>query len=173
MPEENLSAGADKAKEEKTEKIEETKKSDSPAGADKAKEGPKGEDKVEVKKKKGKKGKKVVTKGRVYIMATYNNTIVSYTDENGNLLNQSSAGHHGFKGPKKATPYAAGVIVKESCEVVKSYGLKDIDVFIKGIGSGRDGALRALNAAGFNINSIKDRTPIPHNGCRPKKQRRV
>lgn len=146
-----------------------------PTRADDKKKGPEkksGEFKAEKKKKK-KRGKKVVTKGRVYITATYNNTIVSYTDENGNLLAQSSAGRHGFRGPKKATPYAAGVIVRESSEIVKSYGLKDVAVFIKGIGSGRDGALRALNAAGFNITSIKDRTPIPHNGCRPKKQRRV
>ena len=106
-------------------------------------------------------------------MATYNNTIISFTDENGNLLHQGSAGRFGFKGPKKATPYAAGVIVKETAEIVKTYGLKDIAVYIKGIGSGRDGALRALNAAGFNITTIKDLTPIPHNGCRPKKPRRV
>ena len=117
--------------------------------------------------------KKSVTKGRAYVMATYNNTIISFTDENGNLLLQGSAGQFGFKGPKKATPYAAGVIVKETAEIVKTYGLKDIAVYIKGIGSGRDGALRALNAAGFNITTIKDLTPIPHNGCRPKKPRRV
>ena len=123
--------------------------------------------------KKRKKSKKSITKGRAYILATYNNTIISFTDENGNLLHQNSAGRVGFKGPKKATPYAAGVIVKNASETVKTFGLKDIAVFIKGIGSGRDGALRALNAAGFNITSIKDKTPIPHNGCRPKKPRRV
>ena len=122
---------------------------------------------------KQKKARKNVTKGKAYILATYNNTIISFTDENGNLLQQGSAGKAGFRGPKKATPYAAGIIVKDTAEIVKSFGLKDIAVVIKGIGSGRDGALRALNAAGFNILSIKDRTPIPHNGCRAKKPRRV
>ena len=120
-----------------------------------------------------KKIKKKISRGQAHIQATYNNTIVSFTDENGNLLHQGSAGRFGFKGPKKATPYAAGVIVKETAEIVKTYGLKDIAVFLKGIGSGRDGALRALNAAGFNITTIKDLTPVPHNGCRPKKPRRV
>ncbi|MBU0670667.1 30S ribosomal protein S11 [Patescibacteria group bacterium] len=129
------------------------------------------EKKVATPKKKNQK--KALTKGRAYILATYNNTIISFTDENGNALYQGSAGKAGFKGPKKATPYAAGVIVKDAAEIVKSYGLKDLSIFIKGIGSGRDGALRALNAAGFNILSIKDQTPIPHNGCRPKKPRRV
>jgi small subunit ribosomal protein S11 len=124
-----------------------------------------------VKKKKGKR--KVVTQGRVYILASYNNTIISFTDQNGNLLAQGSAGKLGFKGPKKATPYAAGLIIKNLVDKVKEMGLKDLAVYIKGIGSGRDGALRGLTAAGFSINSIKDITPIPHNGCRPKKPRRV
>ncbi len=120
-----------------------------------------------------KKAKKQITRGNAYIKATYNNTILTFTDQNGNPLATSSAGQCGFKGPKKATPYAAGVIAKHAADKVKDMGLKDINVFIKGIGSGRDGALRALNAAGFNITSIKDMTPIPHNGCRPKKPRRV
>lgn len=120
-----------------------------------------------------KKAKKQVTRGCAFIRATYNNTIVTFTDQNGNSLVASSAGQCGFKGPKKATPYAAGVIVKHAADKVKDMGLKDINVLIRGIGSGRDGALRALNAAGFNITSIKDLTPIPHNGCRPKKPRRV
>ena len=120
-----------------------------------------------------KKAKKQITRGNAYIKATYNNTLLTFTDQNGNPLASSSAGQCGFKGPKKATPYAAGVIAKHAADKVKDMGLKDINVFIKGIGSGRDGALRALNAAGFNITSIKDMTPIPHNGCRPKKPRRV
>lgn len=124
-------------------------------------------------KSKKKKSKKVVTQGRAYVMATYNNTIISFTDQNGNTLVQNSAGREGFKGPKKATPYAAGVITRGAIEKVRDMGLKDIDIFIKGIGSGRDGALRALSAGGFNISSIEDVTPIPHNGCRPKKPRRV
>ena len=120
-----------------------------------------------------KKAKKQFTRGCAFINATYNNTIVTFTDQNGNSLVSSSAGRYGFKGPKKATPYAAGVITKVAADKVKEMGLKDINVLIKGIGSGRDGALRALNAAGFNIASIKDLTPIPHNGCRPKKARRI
>lgn len=123
--------------------------------------------------KKKKRKKKQVSKGRVYVQATYNNTIVTFTDQHGNALAQSSAGACGFKGPKKSTPYAAGVIVKAVAEKVKDMGLKDVEVFIKGIGSGREGAVRALNAQGFNMTSIRDITPIPHNGPRAKKPRRV
>lgn len=129
------------------------------------------EKKKVIKKKKNKR--KIVSEGRVYILATYNNTIISFTDKNGNLLVQGSAGKLGFRGPKKATPYAAGLIIRNMVDKVKEMGLKDINIFIKGIGSGRDGALRALTAAGFTINLIKDVTPIPHNGCRAKKPRRV
>lgn len=124
-------------------------------------------------KKKLKKGKKHVTRGIAHIQATYNNTIVSFTDQQGNVLAQSSAGRCGFKGPKKSTPYAAGIIVKTAAEKVREMGLKDVDVVVTGIGSGREGAVRALNAQGFNMLSIVDTTPVPHNGCRPKKQRRV
>ena len=91
----------------------------------------------------------------------------------GNVLAWSTAGVAGFKGPKKSTPYAASVIVKDAADKVKAYGLTDISVFVRGVGSGREGALRALNTMGFNVLSIKDVTPIPHNGCRPKKVRRV
>ena len=122
---------------------------------------------------KKKKKKAYVTRGRAYIQATYNNTIVTFTDSHGNALAQSSAGRCGFRGPKKSTPYAASVIVRDAAERVREYGLKDVDVFITGIGSGREGAVRALNAQGFNMLSILDKTPIPHNGCRPKKIRRV
>lgn len=124
---------------------------------------------------KGKKRKRIrqISHGRAYIQATYNNTIVTLTDLNGNVLSWSSAGQNGFKGPKKATPYAAGVIVKDAAEKVRAYGLKDVNVFVKGIGSGRDAAVRALNANGLNVISIKDVTPIPHNGCRKRKPRRV
>ncbi len=134
------------------------------------------EPKKEVKKvraPRGKKIKKQVFHGRVYIKATYNNTIVSLTDQNGNLLAWSSAGQVGFRGPKKATPYAAGVIVRNVAEKVKDYGLKDVNVFVKGVGSGREAAVRALNANGLNILSIQDLTPIPHGGCRPPRPRRV
>jgi small subunit ribosomal protein S11 len=122
---------------------------------------------------KKKKLKKKVSRGQAHIQATYNNTIVSLSDSNGNLLAWSSAGANGFKGPKKATPYAAGIIVKNAVEKVKDYGLQEVDVFVKGVGAGREAAVRALHANGITVNSIKDVTPIPHNGCRPKKVRRV
>lgn len=126
-------------------------------------------------KSKGKKKKSIkqVSVGCVHIKATYNNTIVTFTDMSGNVLSWSSAGSNGFKGPKKSTPYAASVIVKDAAEKVKAYGLTDVSVFVRGVGSGREGALRALNTMGFNVLTMKDVTPIPHNGCRPKKVRRV
>jgi small subunit ribosomal protein S11 len=122
---------------------------------------------------KKKKIKKKVSRGQAHIQATYNNTIVSLTDANGNIIAWSSAGVNGFKGPKKATPYAAGIIVKNAAEKAKEYGLQEVDVFVKGVGSGREAAVRALHANGITVASIKDVTPIPHNGCRPKKVRRV
>ncbi len=128
---------------------------------------------VKAKPKKGKKAKSQVSQGKAFIQATYNNTIVSLCDANGNVLAWSSAGVVGFKGPKKATPYAASVIVRDAADKVKDYGLKDVSVFISGVGQGREGALRALQANGFNVLSIKDVTPIPHNGCRPPRPRRV
>jgi len=114
-----------------------------------------------------------VTSGRAYVKSTYNNTIVTFTDQNGNVLSWSSAGQCGFKGPKKSTPYAASLIVKDAYEKAKKYGLKEVSVFVKGIGGGREASIRALNANGINVNNIKDVTPIPHNGCRAKKPRRV
>jgi small subunit ribosomal protein S11 len=131
------------------------------------------EDAAAAPKKTKKSKKKSVPRGRAYITATYNNTIVTFTDPNGNAIAQSSAGRCGFKGPKKSTPYAAGIIVRAAAQKVQEMGLRDVDVFVKGVGSGRDGAIRALNAQGFNMLSIRDVTPIPHNGCRPKKPRRM
>jgi small subunit ribosomal protein S11 len=123
------------------------------------------------------RGKKKVAKnvpaGRAYVQATYNNTIVTLTDATGNVLAWSSAGHCGFKGPKKATPYAASVIVKDVTDKVKDYGLKEVAVFVRGVGSGREGAVRALHANGLQVTNIKDITPIPHNGCRAPKPRRM
>ena len=116
---------------------------------------------------------KTVSSGRAYIQATYNNTIVTLTDQNGNVLGWSSAGVCGFHGPKKSTPYAASVIVKDVCEKVSDTGLKEVMVFVRGIGSGREGAVRALHANGLIVSSIKDVTPIPHNGCRAPKPRRI
>lgn len=128
---------------------------------------------VRTPRSKRKKPVKQVSVGRAYVQATYNNTIVTLTDANGNVLGWSSAGKVGFRGPKKSTPYAASVIVKDVADKVKDSGLKEVSVFVKGIGSGRESAVRALNANGINVLSIKDVTPIPHNGCRPPKPRRV
>jgi len=120
-----------------------------------------------------KKVAKKVASGMAFVHASYNNTIVTLTDQNGNVLGWSSAGVVGFRGPKKATPYAASVIVKDVCDKVAETGLREVNVFVKGIGSGREAAVRALHANGINVMSIKDMTPIPHNGCRPPKPRRV
>jgi small subunit ribosomal protein S11 len=120
-----------------------------------------------------KKAVKVVSSGRAYVHASYNNTIVTLTDAVGNVLGWSSAGKVGFKGPKKATPYAASVIVKDVCDRIAEVGLREVNVFVQGIGSGREAAVRALHANGINVLTIKDVTPIPHNGCRAPKPRRV
>lgn len=123
---------------------------------------------------KGKKRTlKQIPQGCAYVHASYNNTILSLTDPHGNIIAWASAGNCGFKGPKKATPYAASVVVKKAAEKAAIYGLKDIQVYVTGIGNGRDGAMRALNANGFNVLSITDTTPIAHNGCRPRRARRV
>jgi len=120
-----------------------------------------------------KKAKRQVSTGHAYISVTYNNTIVTLTDTDGNVLAWSTAGHCGFRGPKKATPYAASVIVKNVVEKVEEYGLKDVKVFVRGVGQGRESAVRSLNANGLNVLLIKDVTPIPHNGCRPPRPRRM
>jgi small subunit ribosomal protein S11 len=124
-------------------------------------------------KPSSKKTVRQVLHGRAYVQATFNNTIVTVTDLNGNTLAWASAGNCGFRGPKKATPYASSVIVKTLSEKVQPYGIRDLNVFVTGVGAGRDSAVRALNANGFNILSIKDTTPLPHNGCRAPRARRV
>ena len=124
-------------------------------------------------KKKKSKTLRQVAHGRAYIQATYNNTIVTLTDLNGNVLSWSSAGQNNFKGPKKSTPYAASIIVRNAADKAKNYGLKNVNVFVKGVGTGRESAIRSLNTYGLNVLSIKDVTPIPHNGCRHRKPRRV
>ncbi|HOK00461.1 MAG TPA: 30S ribosomal protein S11 [Candidatus Pacearchaeota archaeon] len=111
--------------------------------------------------------------GKIYISSSYNNTIITLTDERGNVLSWVSAGSIGFKGTKKATPFAASKVAEAIALAVKKIGIDKISVFVKGIGSGRDSALRSLVNQGLNIISIKDITPIPHNGCRPPKVRRV
>jgi len=120
-----------------------------------------------------KSGKRKVDHGRAYVNASYNNTIITLTDSNGGVLAWASAGSLGFSGPKKATPFASSKVVAVLTEKVKPMGLVSLDVFLKGVGGGRDSALRSLINQGFDIKSIKDVTPIPHNGPRPRKIRRV
>ncbi len=114
-----------------------------------------------------------IAKGRIYIQVSYNNTFITVTDEKGDALAWSSAGSLGFKGPKKATPYAASKVAEAVIEKIKKNGFAEVEVFVTGIGSGRESAVRSLANHGLNIVSIKDTTPIPHNGPRPKKVRRV
>ncbi len=120
-----------------------------------------------------KKVKKNVVDGVAHIHASFNNTIITITDRQGNTLAWASAGGAGFKGSRKSTPFAAQVAAEKASNVVKEFGMKNVEVMVKGPGPGRDSAVRALNSAGFNISSISDVTPIPHNGCRPPKKRRV
>lgn len=124
-------------------------------------------------KKKTKKQPKTITHARAYVKATFNNTIVTITDENGQALLWGSAGASGFKGARKSTPYAATTAVEAVARKAKENGITSVEVYIKGPGPGRDGAIRALKAAGLNITMIADVTPIPHNGPRPPKMRRV
>ncbi len=125
-------------------------------------------------KKKKQKTARVVKVGKAYIQATYNNTMVTLTDSKGDVISWASAGLAGFKGAKKATPYAAQIITKIAATKAKEeYGLSEVSVFVSGVGTGRESAIRALNANGLEVTSIKDTTPVPHNGCRPKKPRRV
>ncbi|MCU0971304.1 MAG: 30S ribosomal protein S11 [Gammaproteobacteria bacterium] len=120
-----------------------------------------------------KKVKKSVTDGVAHIQASFNNTIITITDRQGNTLSWATSGGSGFRGSRKSTPFAAQVAADKAGSVAKEYGLKNLDVNVKGPGPGRESAVRALNAAGFKITSITDVTPIPHNGCRPPKKRRV
>lgn len=123
---------------------------------------------------KRKKAAKVkVTRGKVYVQSTYNNTIITITDVTGNVISWGSAGLAGFKGSKKSTPYAAQKTMEDVIQRVKDRGLQEVDIFVKGIGSGRESAVRALQSSGLTVLSIKDQTPIPHGGVRPKKVRRV
>ena len=120
-----------------------------------------------------KKEKKNISSGVVHIQSTFNNTIVTITDPVGNVLSWSSSGVQGFKGSRKSTPFAAQLAAEDAVRKAMEFGMKTVEVFVKGPGAGRESALRSLQAAGFNIVSIKDVTPIPHNGCRPPKRRRV
>ena len=122
---------------------------------------------------KKKKTKKNILNGIAYVQSTFNNTIVSIADTNGNVISWASAGQKGFKGSRKSTPYAAQIAAEDVGNKAKEYGLKNLKVEVSGPGSGRESALRSLQSIGYVITSIKDVTPIPHNGCRPRKRRRV
>ena len=129
--------------------------------------------KAKGKASKKKKEKKNIQNGVAHIQSTFNNTIITITDMNGNTIAWSSAGSQGFKGSRKSTPFAAQLAADDAAKKAKEHGLQNIEVYVKGPGSGREAALRALQAAGFNVTLIRDVTPIPHNGCRPPKRRRV
>ena len=120
-----------------------------------------------------KKEKRSVPSGRVYINATFNNTIITVTDETGNVIAWSSAGHLNFKGSRKSTPYAAQMAARDAAEKTRDFGLREVDVLVKGPGIGRESAIRAIANEGIRIRQIRDITPLPHNGCRPRKRRRV
>lgn len=120
-----------------------------------------------------KKVKRMVPRGQAHISATFNNTIVTITDENGNTVSWASAGSAGFKGSRKSTPYAAGLASRNAARVAQDAGMQEMAVIINGPGPGRESAIRALQATGIRVTSIRDVTPVPHNGCRPKKKRRV
>lgn len=122
---------------------------------------------------KAKKEKRAVSKGIAHIKSTFNNTIVTIADHAGNVIAWSSSGAQGFKGSRKGTPFAAQVAAENAAKKAMDQGVKGVDVYINGPGAGRESALRALQSAGFNISLIRDVTPLPHNGCRPPKRRRV
>lgn len=127
-----------------------------------------------VAKRRGSSKKKApVPHAHAHIQATYNNTIVTLTDPMGNTLSWSSSGSSGFTGPKKSTPYAASMVVRNALEKAVDHGIKDVSIFVSGVGQGREGAIRAFHANAINVLTIKDVTPIPHNGCRPPRPRRV
>ncbi len=120
-----------------------------------------------------KKEKKNISNGVVHIQSTFNNTIVTITDQAGNVVAWSSSGVQGFKGSRKSTPFAAQLAAEDAAKKAMEHGMKNVEVYVKGPGAGRESALRSLQAMGFNVMIIKDVTPIPHNGCRPPKRRRV
>ena len=124
-------------------------------------------------KTKKRRERKTVYRGQVYIQATFNNTIITITDEVGNGVSWASAGSLGFRGAKKSTPYAAQTTAQTAAQKAMDMGLQEVDVYVKGPGVGRESAIRSLGTLGLTVRSIKDVTPIPHNGCRPRKSRRV
>ena len=125
------------------------------------------------KKPVARRNRKNIDKGAAHIHSSFNNTIVTITDTNGNTISWGSAGGQGFKGSRKSTPFADGEVAEKAAKEAMEHGLKTVEVYVKGPGAGRESAIRSLQAAGLEISSIKDVTPIPHNGCRPPKRRRV
>ena len=125
------------------------------------------------KKTVARRNRKNIDKGEAHIHSSFNNTIVTITDTNGNTISWGSAGGLGFKGSRKSTPFAAGEVAETAAKAAMEHGLKTVEVYVKGPGAGREAAIRALQSAGLELSSIKDVTPIPHNGCRPPKRRRV
>jgi small subunit ribosomal protein S11 len=121
----------------------------------------------------GRRVRKNVPYGQAHIHATFNNTIVSVTDQQGNVVAWASAGTAGFKGSRKSTPFAARLAAQQASERAQEHGMQEVDVFVKGPGPGRESAIRAIQASGLKVRSITDVTPVPHNGCRPRKRRRV
>lgn len=162
-----------KAEEDKVEAEPKTKAEKAEEAEPKEKEKKTEEAQAPVKKKKKKSKKRLVPEGRVYIQASYNNTMVSITDPEGQVIAWSSAGSSGFKGPKKATPFAAQTAAENAVTKAKIYGMERARLFIKGAGNGREQAIRGIQAGGINVEAITDTTAIPHNGCRPSKTRRV
>src|SRR4030042_544125 len=128
---------------------------------------------VEKKRRGGRRGRKSIPVGRAYIQSTFNNTIVTLTDLEGNVIASGSSGTVGFKGSRKGTPYAAQMAAREAVRKAMTHGLRQVEVYVKGPGSGREAAIGSLQSHGLHITGIKDVTPIPHNGCRPPKKRRV
>ena len=124
-------------------------------------------------RKSARKVKRVLSSGQVHILATFNNTIVTMTDNQGNAVTSASAGQSGFKGSWKSTPFAARVAAEQAMKNAQQFGLQEVQIYVKGPGPGRENAIRAVQAAGVRVTSITDVTPVPHNGCRPPKKRRV
>jgi len=161
------------AEDKKNKKVEEKVEPSTSAEHDAGLKETSGEIQEEAPKVRRKKNKRLVEEGRVNILATFNNTIITISDLNGGVIAWGSAGGSGFKGSKKSTPYAAGIATQKVIEKAKAHGLKRVVIFIKGVGSGRESAARAFGTAGIEVDRIEDTTPIPHNGVRPRKPRRV
>jgi small subunit ribosomal protein S11 len=170
MPEDNKK---NEEKEKDTAEVDASLEVEKKMGEELVQDEKKQEESKEVKKRKQKKIKKQILRAKAKIKCSYNNTMIVIADMNGDVLAWSSSGLLGFKGAKKATPYAANQVVANVTEKVQKYGIRELEVYVRGVGSGREASIRALANNDFDLVLIKDITPIPHNGCRPKKPRRV